>query len=98
MAAVASYVIQLPFSSLNLLGPGLTEDVSTSGAALTVVITSMVFFLVTVLIGQALTAAFPQLVVSLLYVDRRIRTENLAPSLAEAAAAPPAAYHGPAAL
>ncbi|MEV4685138.1 hypothetical protein [Streptomyces kurssanovii] len=92
MAAVAAYVIQLPFSFLNLLGPGFTEDVSTSGAALTVVITSMVFFLVTVLIGQALTAAFPQLVVSLLYVDRRIRTENLAPSLAEAATAPPAAY------
>ncbi|GGW63183.1 DUF7847 domain-containing protein [Streptomyces xantholiticus] len=92
MAAVASYVVQLPFSFLNVIGPSLTDDASTSGAALTIVITSLAFGLVALLIGQALTAAFPQLVVSLLYVDRRIREENLAPALAEAAAGAPAAH------
>ncbi|MFJ8076089.1 hypothetical protein ACIQ7Q_19600 [Streptomyces sp. NPDC096176] len=95
MAGVAGYLVQLPLSLLNLFGPSLTDDASTSGAALTIVITSLAFGLVTSLVGQALTAVFPQLVVSLLYVDRRIRTENLAPALAEAAGvpwqAPPAA-------
>ncbi|MFF3287691.1 hypothetical protein [Streptomyces sp. NPDC003023] len=94
IAAVASYLIQLPFSFLNILGPSFADDASSSGAALTIVITSLVFGLVAVLIGQALTSAFPQLVLGLLYVDQRIRKENLAAGLAQAAAAPPAAYPG----
>ncbi|MEU1894790.1 hypothetical protein [Streptomyces pristinaespiralis] len=92
MAGVASYLIQLPLSFLNILGPSFTDDASSGGAALTIVITSLVFGLFAVLVGQVLTAAFPQLVVSLLYIDQRIRKENLGPALAQAASPPPAAY------
>ncbi|MEU0083733.1 hypothetical protein [Streptomyces sp. NPDC006274] len=91
MAAVAGFFIRLPFSFANLFAPGLTQDVSSSGAALTAGIVVLVFGLLSSLVGQILTAAFPQLVVTLLYVDQRIRKENLAPALAEAAAQPPAA-------
>ncbi|MEV7086415.1 hypothetical protein AB0O07_11035 [Streptomyces sp. NPDC093085] len=41
--------------------------------------------LITSVIGQIVTAVFPQLVLNLLYVDQRIRGENLAPSLIHAA-------------
>ncbi|MEE1754895.1 DUF7847 domain-containing protein [Streptomyces sp. SP18CS02] len=89
MAWFASYIIQLPFSFLSWIPSVGMEEANSSGAALTIVITTMVFALVSQLIGQILTAAFPQLVVSLLYVDQRMRKENLAPALAEAAAVPP---------
>ena len=91
MAGLAGFIIELPFSFANMFAPGLTQDVSSSGAALTALIVLMLFSLLSSLIGQILTAAFPQLVVSLLYVDQRIRKENLGPGLAEAAARPPAA-------
>ncbi|MEW2632166.1 hypothetical protein AB0903_11010 [Streptomyces sp. NPDC048389] len=91
MAAAAGYVIQLPFLFLSLLAPAFGGDAATSGVALAVVIVSAVIPLLAMLTGQALTAVFPQLVVSLLYVDQRIRKENLAPALAHAASAPPAA-------
>lgn len=41
------------------------------------------------LVSQLVVATFPPLVTGLLYVDRRIRTEDLGPALAEAAALPP---------
>ncbi|MFF3321674.1 hypothetical protein [Streptomyces sp. NPDC002889] len=91
MAAMASYLIQLPLSVLNALpsgGASLSDDASNGGVAATIIITSLAFGLISTLIGQVLTAAFPQLVSSLLYVDQRIRNENLAPSLIEAAAVP----------
>lgn len=91
MAGVAGFIIQMPFSFANVFAPGLTQDLSSSGAAVTAVIVIMVFSLLSSLIGRILTAAFPQLVVSLLYVDQRIRRENLAPALAQAASEPPAA-------
>ncbi|MER8000502.1 hypothetical protein [Streptomyces sp. NPDC095613] len=40
------------------------------------------------LVSQVITTTFPQLVLALLYVDQRIRNENLAPTLVEAASAP----------
>ncbi|NWF26366.1 hypothetical protein HW130_08780 [Streptomyces sp. PKU-EA00015] len=92
MAAAASYLIQLVFQLLSLIptGPASLEDEAASGGvAVTIVLTTMVFGLLTTLVGQILTSAFPQLVVALLYVDQRIRKENLAPSLAEAAGLPP---------
>lgn len=93
MAVVASYLVQLPFSFLSAFGPSLTDDVSSGGTALALVITTAVFSLFTILLGQILTSAFPQLVVGLLYVDQRIRKENLGPALAQAAGAPPFAAH-----
>ncbi|SDM11565.1 hypothetical protein [Streptomyces wuyuanensis] len=43
------------------------------------------------LVAQIVTSTFPQLVNGLLYVDQRMRNENLAPVLASAAGAPAAA-------
>ncbi|MEU9013584.1 hypothetical protein AB0D12_28245 [Streptomyces sp. NPDC048479] len=94
IAAVASYLIQLP---VNLLGmfPGAigTSDLGSDPTALQVVVSMgglLIVLMVSQLIGQIFVAAFPQLVAGLLYVDQRIRKENLAPTLAEAAAVPPA--------
>lgn len=93
MAMVASYVIQMPFTFVGMfsgmLGSvGLGEDpsrasflVAMSGYAASLLLGQMV--------SQLVVATFPPLVTGLLYVDRRIRTENLGPVLAEAAAEPP---------
>ncbi|MGC4948233.1 hypothetical protein ACLQ2N_18805 [Streptomyces sp. DT224] len=93
IASVAGYIIQLPFSLLGMftgaLG-GAAFDENTHPAAM---ITALGGYLVVGVLGQLVSqlivAVFPPLVTGLLYVDRRIRTENLAPVLAEAAAAPP---------
>ncbi|MFJ1645074.1 hypothetical protein [Streptomyces sp. NPDC088258] len=50
----------------------------------------MALGLVAALISQILTTVFPQLVLNLLYVDQRIRNENLGPVLASAASETPA--------
>ncbi|TQK43744.1 hypothetical protein FBY35_5219 [Streptomyces sp. SLBN-118] len=94
MAAVAAYVVQLPLSFIQML-PGMigSSDLGSdpSGSQVMVYLGGAILLgLVSQLIGQVLVAPFPQLIASLLYVDRRIRTENLAPALAEAAAVPPA--------
>ncbi|MFF8847690.1 hypothetical protein ACF08N_34115 [Streptomyces sp. NPDC015127] len=100
MAAVVSYVVQLLFQLLSLIPTGpasLSDDAASGGVAVTIVLTTMAFGMLTTLVGQILTSAFPQLVVALLYVDQRIRKENLAPVLAEAAGVPPQqpAAYGP---
>lgn len=92
MTAVAAYIIQMPFSVLGMF-PGMisTADLD-SDPSVTAVIIAMSGYLVATLLGQMVaqivSATFPQLVNGLLYVDRRIRTENLGPVLAEAAAVP----------
>ncbi|MEU0131614.1 hypothetical protein [Streptomyces sp. NPDC006289] len=93
MASTAGYVIQMPFSILGLL-PGmigtssLGDDPSTAA-----VLVAMSGYVVAVLLGQlvsqVISTTFPQLVTGLLYVDRRMRTEDLGPLLAEAAGVPP---------
>ncbi|MFE7325256.1 hypothetical protein ACFU8W_09805 [Streptomyces sp. NPDC057565] len=93
MAAVGSYIIQIPFSFLGLF-PGMVStanlDSDPSVAAVIVAVSGyLVAMLLGQLIGQLVSATFPQLVTGLLYVDRRMRNENLGPVLAEAAAAPP---------
>ncbi|WP_052189831.1 hypothetical protein [Streptomyces sp. NRRL S-1824] len=93
MAAVASYIIQLPFSILGMF-PGVIgmESLGSDPNAAAVVV-AMSGYLVATLLGQLVSqlvsATFPQLVTGLLYVDRRMRNENLGPVLAEAAAVPP---------
>ncbi|MEV7104941.1 hypothetical protein [Streptomyces atroolivaceus] len=92
MAAVAGYVIQMPFSILGLF-PGMigtaSLDEDPSAAA---VMVAMSGYLIATLLGQMvsqiISTTFPQLVTGLLYVDRRIRTEDLGPVLAEAAGVP----------
>ncbi|MGA5553618.1 hypothetical protein [Streptomyces lavendulocolor] len=94
MAAVTGYLIQMPFQFLAALpGAGLS-DTPTDGSpdaavVVSLLVTVLALTLVAQLVAQILTAAFPQLVTALLYVDQRIRRENLAPALAEAAAVPP---------
>ncbi|MFB8088739.1 hypothetical protein [Streptomyces sp. NPDC055992] len=93
LAAVASYVIQIPFTFLGMFtgmigSVGLGEDPSPA-AILTAMSGYLVLMLLGQLVSQLVVAVFPPLVTGLLYVDRRIRTENLGPVLAEAAAVPP---------
>ncbi|MEV8456618.1 hypothetical protein AB0467_02790 [Streptomyces sp. NPDC052095] len=97
LAVVTSYIVQMPFSFLGMFsgiigGSTLSEDPSPAA-----VLFAMSGYLVVValgsLISQFITAVFPPLVTGLIYVDRRIRTENLGPTLAEAAGVP--AQHGP---
>ncbi|WP_405809054.1 hypothetical protein OG729_30300 [Streptomyces sp. NBC_00210] len=99
IAGVASYIIQLP---VNLLGmfPGTvgTSDFGPDPTASQVLVSLggvLIVLMVTQLIGQIFVAVFPQLVTSLLYVDQRIRRENLAAALAEAAAPTPPSYQPP---
>lgn len=93
MAAVAGYVIQLPFSILGMF-PGVIgmESLGSDPNAVAVLVAMSGYLVVTLLgqlVSQFVSATFPQLVTGLLYVDRRMRNENLGPVLAEAAAVPP---------
>ncbi|WP_307127615.1 hypothetical protein [Streptomyces sp. B1I3] len=99
MAATAGYVIQMPFSILGMF-PGMigTSSLGNDPSA-TAVIVAMSGYLVAMMLGQlvsqVISTTFPQLVAGLLYVDRRIRTEDLGPVLAEAAGAPAQGPHPP---
>ncbi|MER5362252.1 hypothetical protein [Streptomyces sp. NPDC002785] len=97
MAAVANYIIQIPFSFLGMFSGfigGSTLDDDPNPTAIAFAMSGyVVILLLGQLIGQLVSATFPQLVTGLLYVDRRMRTENLGPVLAEAAAVPP--QYGP---
>lgn len=92
MAAAAGYVIQMPFSILGMfpgvIGTSSMGDDPSTAAVLVAVSGYLVATLLGQLVSQIISTTFPQLVVGLLYVDRRIRTENLGPVLAEAAGLP----------
>ncbi|MET7860533.1 hypothetical protein ABZS81_25625 [Streptomyces sp. NPDC005318] len=92
-AAVASYIIQLPFSVFGMFSSMIGTVNLGSDPSPAAVVAAMSGYLVTMLlgqlVGQLVSATFPQLVTGLLYVDRRMRNENLGPVLAEAAAVPP---------
>ncbi|GAA1326958.1 hypothetical protein GCM10009647_064400 [Streptomyces sanglieri] len=97
LAGAASYMIQVPFSFLGMFSGvigGATLDEDPNPAAIIFAMSGyLVIMALGQLIGQFISATFPQLVTGLLYVDRRMRTENLGPALAEAAAVPP--QYGP---
>ncbi|WP_329165337.1 hypothetical protein OG709_07545 [Streptomyces sp. NBC_01267] len=91
IGAALAYFIQLPFNIAGMfssLSVDLGAHHSPSDAQL---FSSFLGYTALVLVGQSLSqifsTTFPQLVTGLLYVDRRIRKENLAPALVEAAAA-----------
>ncbi|WP_274556952.1 hypothetical protein [Streptomyces spiramyceticus] len=90
MAMVAGYIIQLPLTMIGALTsmPGMAEVGPEPGVgeALVAMGSYLVFILLGSIISQIVATTFPQLVTGLLYVDQRIRKENLAPVLAEAAA------------
>ncbi|MEV6308020.1 hypothetical protein AB0M10_05385 [Streptomyces sp. NPDC051840] len=93
MAAVAAYVVQIPFSVLgvfpSMIGTASLGDDPSTAAVLVAMSGYFVATLLGQLVSQIISATFPQLVTGLLYVDRRMRTENLGPALAEAAGVPP---------
>jgi hypothetical protein len=74
--------------------PGMigTSSLDSSDPNTTAVVVAIGGYAVALLLGQLvsqiISTTFPQLVIGLLYVDRRIRTENLGPVLAEAAGMP----------
>ncbi|MGR8011240.1 DUF7847 domain-containing protein [Streptomyces hypolithicus] len=90
IASVASYFIQLPLTVIGMLTsmPDLTDLDPEAGAGETLAAMGsyLSFVLVGSIISHVIATTFPQLVTGLLYVDQRIRRENLAPALAEAAA------------
>ncbi|MFJ6435069.1 hypothetical protein [Streptomyces sp. NPDC091416] len=93
VAGFAGYLIQIPFSLLGtfsgMLGTVNLGDDPNPTAVIAAVSGYVLSILVGQLVSQLVVATFPPLVTGLLYVDRRIRTEELGPVLAEAAAVPP---------
>ncbi|MFF8376712.1 oxidoreductase [Streptomyces sp. NPDC015661] len=86
MASVVSWLIQQVFSLL-LSAPLATTDFSGSDSNALIASFLVLFGVLAVgqLISQGIVSVFPPLVTALLYVDQRIRKENLAPELARAA-------------
>ncbi|OEJ27457.1 hypothetical protein AR457_26340 [Streptomyces agglomeratus] len=92
IATVAGYIVQFPLTIIGMLTsmPGMAgagADPS-AGEALTAMAGYLLFIMLGSIISQIIATTYPQVVTGLLYVDQRIRRENLAPALAEAAGAP----------
>ncbi|MER5961700.1 oxidoreductase [Streptomyces sp. NPDC002057] len=77
---VLSMLASTPLAATDFSG----EDSAAVVASLALVLT---FLVLGQLVTQAIVSVFPPLVTALLYVDQRIRRENLAPDLARAAGA-----------
>ncbi|WP_051795114.1 hypothetical protein [Streptomyces sp. NRRL S-87] len=95
IAAVIGYLIQLPFMLVGFFAMVPTAFAAADPDAGTgALVGGMVVYFLSILIGTVVSQVFqmglPQLASGLLYVDQRIRREDLAPSLAAAAAAAPA--------
>ncbi|MDN3295129.1 glycerophosphoryl diester phosphodiesterase membrane domain-containing protein [Streptomyces ficellus] len=89
IVGMANYLLQLPFSFVGPFVSGGSGDGEPNSETIAVIVTIAAFAVVAQMIGQIIAAVFSQLVTGLLYVDQRIRKENLAVSLAEAAAVTP---------
>ncbi|MEI5032855.1 hypothetical protein [Streptomyces sp. VB1] len=99
LAGAIGYMIQLPFQMVGLL-PGVFDpadvDADPTGGQIVAMLGGVLLLsFISQMIAQLFTAIFPPLVVGLLYVDLRMRTENLGPVLAEAAAATLPEQYGP---
>ncbi|MCI3222108.1 oxidoreductase [Streptomyces sp. NP-1717] len=95
IASVAGLALQQLFSVTRLF-PGAFDAGEfgyepTLGQIFVAVSGYLVLALVGQLVGQIFSTTFPQLVLGLLYIDQRIRKEDLAPALISAASAAPAA-------
>ncbi|MFJ6793479.1 hypothetical protein [Streptomyces sp. NPDC091268] len=99
VAMAVGYAIQMPFGFIGAMAlfPALLES-GEGGVDPGAVVFGIVVYAVSLLIGTSISMLFqygyPQLVVSLIYVDQRMRRENLAEALL-AAAAPPAPASAP---
>ncbi|MEV7544576.1 hypothetical protein [Streptomyces sp. NPDC089915] len=92
LASVVGYVIQMPFVFLGVFSliPALLTlgDTNDPGTLLLGIVGYVVCMLLGSVLGSVFQVGYPQLVLSLLYVDQRIRKEGLAESLALAASLP----------
>ncbi|WP_327412551.1 hypothetical protein [Streptomyces sp. NBC_01233] len=100
VAGAVGYIIQMPFSTVGMIplfptlmaGDGSDVDVSQ-------LIFGLVVYTIASLVGGLISAVFqygfPQLVITLLYVDQRMRKENLAPVLIAAVTPAPAPAPAP---
>ncbi|MFI1220566.1 MULTISPECIES: hypothetical protein [unclassified Streptomyces] len=99
LASTMGFMIQMPFQMAGAL-PGVFDPADmdadpSDGMIIAVIGSVMLLSFLSQMISQLITAIFPPLVVGLLYVDLRMRTENLGPVLAEAAATTLPEQYGP---
>ncbi|MFD7324484.1 oxidoreductase [Streptomyces sp. NPDC059875] len=91
MAATANWLVQQVLSLLLSFPASFTDPsgADSAGEALIAFVPLLVVAVIGSMVAQAVCSVFPPLVSGLVYVDQRIRKENLAPALAEAAAVAP---------
>lgn len=87
IASAIAWVIQMAFQLIGILPTAAMSD-SDPDLAGPAVFVALAMAVVGMLLSQVVSSVLPSLVAGLLYVDRRIRTENLAPALADAAGVP----------
>ncbi|GGV96051.1 hypothetical protein GCM10010230_13180 [Streptomyces narbonensis] len=99
VAVATTFVSWLIQQLLSLLASAPLSAVDFSGSGESAMIAAFAVVIVFVILGQLVSqlvvSVFPPLVTSLIYVDLRIRKENLAPDLAQAAGFPAAPTPGP---
>lgn len=91
ISGVIGYFVQIPFTYGGLFAAmplALSSDDAVA-PKITAIVIMAVLYLIGTVISQFLSTTLPQLATGLLYVDQRIRRENLAPALADAAGVPP---------
>ncbi|MFC7216563.1 hypothetical protein ACFQLX_00020 [Streptomyces polyrhachis] len=92
-----SQVAQLPMMLLPAITGAIVGGTQSLGLQIAAVVMLVLVLLVFMFITQVFTIAFMEIAGGLVYVDRRIRTEDLAPALLEAAGLAPAPVPAPAA-
>lgn len=96
IASVAGLVLQQVLNVVGALPNGLSSGEfsyePTLGEIFVAVSGYLLLALVGQLVSQVFSTTFPQLVLNLLYIDQRIRREDLAPSLIAAAGTRPTSY------
>ncbi|ONI51467.1 hypothetical protein STIB_45150 [Streptomyces sp. IB2014 011-1] len=99
LASVVGYMIQMPFQALGMIPGSLDSTEMTGepsgGEILALFGGFVVLSMISGLVSQLFSSIFPPLMTGLLYVDLRMRNENLAPVLAEAAAQDVPEQYGP---
>ncbi|MFF2703013.1 hypothetical protein ACFVUQ_32220 [Streptomyces cyaneofuscatus] len=99
LASVVGYMIQMPFQALGMIPGSLDSTEMTGepsgGEILALFGGFVVLSMISGLVSQLFSSIFPPLMTGLLYVDLRMRNENLAPVLAEAAAQNVPEQYGP---
>ncbi|MFD6416654.1 hypothetical protein [Streptomyces sp. NPDC060194] len=99
IASVMGYMVSLPFTYGGVLGAlaMAPEDTSDPSSMIPLIAVAGVLYLIGTVLSTLVNIVFPVLATGLLYVDRRIRTEDLAPGLMAAAGVqPPPGYRPPA--